>query len=182
GTYRPADVAAEGAHPLRWMKHELQLHGHCDEIPLQFLSAAAVAQYLARRLPGHALPPAVARVLHQNTEGNPLFLVNTIDDLIEQGQLQEIDGHWQLSGPAEDIAARAPQTLWQLVEKQVERLTPDERVVLVSASVAGVEFSAAILAAAGMEARAGELQCEALARRGQFLRRVGIAAWPDGTA
>jgi predicted ATPase/DNA-binding winged helix-turn-helix (wHTH) protein len=182
GTYRPADVAAEGAHPLRWMKHELQLHGHCDEIPLQFLSAAAVAQYLARRLPGHALPSAVARVLHQNTEGNPLFLVNTIDDLIEQGPLQEIDGQWQLSGPAEDIAARAPQTLWQLVEKQVERLTPDERAVLVSASVAGVEFSAAIVAAAGIEARAGELQCEALARRGQFLRRVGIAAWPDGTA
>ena len=41
GTYRPADVAA-AAHPLSAVKQELQLHGHCDEIPLEFLSVAAV--------------------------------------------------------------------------------------------------------------------------------------------
>src|SRR5262249_56599462 len=29
-TYRPADVAS-AAHPLQRIKHELQLHGHCDE-------------------------------------------------------------------------------------------------------------------------------------------------------
>jgi predicted ATPase/DNA-binding winged helix-turn-helix (wHTH) protein len=182
GTYRPADVAADSAHPLKWVKHELQLHGHCDEIPLQFLSAAAVGQYLSRRFPGHGLPSEVALVLHRNTEGNPLFLVNTIDDLIDQGQLREVDGRWRLSGPAEDIASRAPETLWQLVEKQVERLTADEQAVLMAASVAGAEFSAAVAVAAGIDPQHGELRCEALARRGQFLRRVGIAEWPDGTA
>ena len=182
GTYRPADVAAATAHPLNWVKHELQLHGHCDEIPLRFLSAAAVGQYLSRRFPGHGLPSEVALVLHRNTEGNPLFLVNTIDDLIDQGQLREVDGRWRLSGPAEDIASRAPETLWQLVEKQVERLTADEQAVLMAASVAGAEFSAAVAVAAGIDPQHGELRCEALARRGQFLRRVGIAEWPDGTA
>ena len=54
GTYRPADVAA-GAHPLRPVKQELQLHGHCEEMPLAFLSAAAVATYLAQRFPRHEL-------------------------------------------------------------------------------------------------------------------------------
>ena len=67
-------------------------------------------------------------MLHRNTDGNPLFLVNTIDYLIGQGQLQqEVDGRWRLSGPPEDIASRAPETLWQLVEKQVEALAPDEQ-------------------------------------------------------
>ena len=181
GTYRPAEVAAAPGHPLRWVKDELQVHGHCEEMPLEFLSATAVGQYICRRFPKHALPPELARSLHRNTEGNPLFLVNTIDDLIGQGQLREIEGQWQLSGPAEDIAARAPETLWQLVEKQVERLTADEQSVLRAASVAGVEFSAAAVVSATIDPQLGIAVCEVLARRGQFLRAVGVAEWPDGT-
>ena len=180
GTYRPADAAA-GGHPLQRVKQELQAHGYCDEIPLQFLSVASVDEYLSRRFPGHDLPPDLAAVLHGSTEGNPLFLVNTIDDLIGQGQLREVDGRWRLAGRAEDLAARAPQTLWQLVERQVERLTAEEQAILVAASVAGAEFSAAVLVAAGIDAQHGEQHCEALARRGQFLRSAGAAAWPDGT-
>jgi predicted ATPase/DNA-binding winged helix-turn-helix (wHTH) protein len=181
GTFRPADVASDAAHPLRWVKDELQLRGYCDEIPLEFLSAAAVGQYLSRRFPGHGLPSELALVLHRNTEGNPLFLVNTIDYLLGQGQLREVDGQWRLEELAEDIASRAPETLWQLVERQVERLTADEQAALVAASVAGVEFSAALAVAAEIDPQQGELRYETLARRGQFLRRVGIAEWPDGT-
>ena len=181
GTYRPAEVAGAPAHPLRWIKHELQLHGHCDEIPLAFLSAAAVGEYICRRFPKHALPGELALVLHRNTEGNPLFLVNTVDDLIGQGQLREIEGQWQLYGPAEDIAARPPDTLWQLVERQVERLTADERTVLMAASVAGVEFSAAAVVPETIDPPRCGLACEALARRGQLLRAAGVAEWPDGT-
>jgi predicted ATPase len=180
-TYRPADVAAEPTHPLSRIKHELQLHGHCDEIPLEFLTAADVSQYLVRRFPGHGLPAELALVLHRNTDGNPLFLVNTIDDLIGQGQLRPAGGQWRLSGPAADIAARAPETLWQLVEKQVERLTPEEQAVLVAASVAGAEFSAAVAVPAGIDPPRAELRCETLARHGRLIRRVGIAEWPDGT-
>lgn len=181
GTYRPAEVAAEPTHPLRRVKHELQLHGHCDEIPLEFLTAADVDQYLSRRFPGHGLPPELAHVLHRNTDGNPLFLVNTIDDLIGQGQLHPDDGQWRLSGPAADIASRAPETLWQLVEKQVDRLTPEEQAVLVTASAVGVEFSAAVAVPAGIDPQRAELRCETLARHGRLIRRVGIAEWPDGT-
>jgi predicted ATPase len=181
GTYRPADVAAAATHPLRWVKHELQLHGYCDEIPLEFLSVPEVGQYLARRFPGHGLPSELALVLHRSTDGNPLFLVNMIDYLIGQGQLREVDGRWRLSGRAEDVASRVPETLWELVEKQVGRLTADEQAVLVTASVAGAEFSAAVAVAPGMDPRHAELRCETLARRGQFLRAVGSSEWPDGT-
>jgi predicted ATPase/DNA-binding winged helix-turn-helix (wHTH) protein len=180
GTYRPADVAA-AAHPLRWAQHELQAHGDCDEIPLGLFSAEAVSEYLARRFPGHGLPEGLALVLHRNTEGNPLFLVNTIDDLIAQEQVREVGGRWLLSGPPEDIGSPAPATLRQLVEKQLDRLTPDEQAALMAASVAGAEFSAAIVAAAGTGPSRGDVQCEALARRGQFLRAVGTDEWADGT-
>ena len=181
GTYRPAEVATVPAHPLRWIKQELQLHGHCDEMPLEFLSAAAVDQYICRRFPKHALPAELVLMLHRNTDGNPLFLVNTVDDLIGQGQLHEIEGQWHLCGPAADIASRPPETLWQLVERQVERLSADEQGVLMAASVAGVEFSAAALAPQTIDAQRCALMCAALTRRGQLLRTAGSAEWPDGT-
>ena len=180
GTYRPADVASTG-HPLRRVKQELQVHGHCDEVPLEFLSAAAVSQYLSRRFPGHRFPSGLARVLHQNTDGNPLFLVNTIAYLIEKGELREVDGQWGLSRPVDAIALGAPRTLSQMVEKQVERLTAAEQAMLAVASVAGAEFSAAVAVAGGIDLQDGDQRCEALARSGRFLRATGVAEWPDRT-
>ena len=180
GTYRPAEVAAT-AHPLKGVKQELQMHGHCHEVPLEFLGVAAVGQYLARRFPGHRFPSELARLLHRNTDGNPLFLVNTIDYLTDQGQLREVDGHWLLSAPVHDVALRTPRTLWEMVEKQIERLTADEQAMLAVASVAGAELSAAVAVAGGIDPREGERRCEALARSGQFLRAAGVAEWPDGT-
>src|SRR5436309_74762 len=180
GTYRPADVAG-AAHPLKPVKQELQVHGHCEEMPLEFLSLSAVDQYLLERFPGHRFPPELARVLHRTTDGNPLFLVNTIDYLVGQGQLREVDGRWGVAGPVEDVASRTPETLWQMVERQVERLTAEEQAMLTVGSVAGAAFSAAVAVVDGIDPEEGELRCEALARRGHFLRAAGIAEWPDGT-
>src|SRR5262249_60970425 len=42
-------------------------------------------------------------------------------------------------------------------------------------------FSAAVAGAAGIGDHDAERVCEALARRGQFLRGAGVAEWPDGT-
>jgi hypothetical protein len=48
GTYRPVEVLTRG-HPLRGVQQALQMHGHYTELPLSFLSEAAVAAYLTRR-------------------------------------------------------------------------------------------------------------------------------------
>jgi predicted ATPase len=75
-----------------------------------------------------------------------------------------------------------PESLRQLVERQLERLGPEERQIVEAASVAGVEFSAAAVAAGvGGELVAVEAQCEELARRHFLLRPQGVTAWPDGT-
>jgi predicted ATPase len=182
GTYRPADVAAGDAQHLLSVKRELELHGHCEELSLEFLDAAAVAEYLARRFPPGPCPPELALALHRNTEGNPLFLVNAVEYLIARGQMRDAGGRWELSVPVESIAAAVPETLWQMVERQIERLTPDERAVLAVASVAGAEFSAAVVTADEIDGQEGERLCAALARRGQFVRAAGVAEWPDGTA
>jgi DNA-binding winged helix-turn-helix (wHTH) protein/predicted ATPase len=180
GTYRPADLAV-GAHPLKSVKRELQVHGDCEELALGFLTAPAVAEYLDARFARNRFPAGLARILHQNTTGNPLFLVSTIEHLVAREQLREIDGQWQLALSLGDLAAGVPQSLAQMVEEQVERLAAPEQAMLAVGCVAGAEFSAAVARADGIDVRAGEESCATLARRGQFLRAVGVTEWPDGT-
>src|SRR5262249_14490046 len=55
-TYRPADLAV-GQHPLRPVKQELQIHGDCEELPLEFLSEPAVGDYLADRFSSASFEP-----------------------------------------------------------------------------------------------------------------------------
>src|SRR5262249_25721245 len=174
GTYRPVDLIVH-EHPLKAVKQELQTHGLCVELPLGFLTEEHVAKYLTVRLPGGAtgrLPlQRLARVIHRRTEGNPLFMVNLVDYLVTQGVITQVDGGWALHGEAAAVEFGVPASLRQLIEQQLERLSPEDRRVLEAASVAGAEFSAAAVAA-GVEAEVERVEdhCEQLARRGQFLR------------
>jgi predicted ATPase len=82
-------------------------------------------------------------------------------------------------GPAgETVLAR----LQQLIELQLGHLRAEEQDVLAMASVVGVEFAVASVAA-GLQTALDRLEavCEALAQRGQFLEAWGLAVWPDGT-
>jgi predicted ATPase len=101
--------------------------------------------------------------------------------LLVREELREVDGQWELSVSVEDLASGVPHTLGQMVEKQVDRLTPREQAMLAIGSVAGAEFSAALAAADQIDSHDGEECCATLARRGQFLRAIGVTEWPDGT-
>ncbi|HEV8713035.1 MAG TPA: hypothetical protein VGX03_09430 [Candidatus Binatia bacterium] len=99
-----------------------------------------------------------------------------------QGLIRKISGRWELNGRVEDVAGGVPESLRQMIEKQLERLGLADRHVLEVASVAGVEFSAAAVAAgAEEEVVQVEARCEELARRNQFLQSKGIEEWPDET-
>jgi DNA-binding winged helix-turn-helix (wHTH) protein/tetratricopeptide (TPR) repeat protein len=181
GTYRPTEVILS-QHPLKAVRQELQMHGQCKELPLEFLTEAAVAEYLTRRFPGHRFPVELAGLIHQRTDGNPLFMVNMVDYLLAQGILVERDGQWRLEGQLEEVKVGVPEGIQQMIEKQIDRLTPEQQRVLEAASVAGVEFSAAAVAAA-LEEEVDQIEacCEGLGRGGQFLRPTGVIEWPDGT-
>src|SRR5712692_6959294 len=185
GTYRPMDVLVR-EHPLRALKQELQVHGYCTELLLDFLSEAHVAEYLAVRFGVGAVrePPlqTLAKLIHRRTDGNPLFMVNVVNDLVARGVLVQSDGRWELQGRVEELKGGVPESLQQLIEQQIARLRPETQRLLEVASVAGAEFSAAAVAA-GVETEVDviEEQCGELARREHFLRASGSADWPDGT-
>lgn len=180
-TYRPVEAVLTG-HPLRAVKQDLQARGLCRELALGLLNEDAVTQFLAARFPDGQLPGELAQFLHEHTEGLPLFLVNLIDDWLTQGILKKSDAVWRLEADLETLAINVPASIRALIEKQLERLTPDELQALEAASVAGVEFSAAAATAAlGGELLQVEESCESLTRRHHFLVRRGVFRWPDGT-
>jgi DNA-binding winged helix-turn-helix (wHTH) protein len=179
-SYRPAEIIV-GAHPLRAVKQELQAHRLCEELPLPFLTMHAVQQYLTQRLPGPTLPVEVARILHQNTDGNPLFMSNVIDYWIDQGILLQSDGQWRLTTALEDVAVGVPESLRQMIEQQLTGCSPEEHRVLEVAGVIGEEFLAATVAVVLEEhPERVEEWCEHLARRAHILQSRGTHSLPNG--
>jgi predicted ATPase/DNA-binding winged helix-turn-helix (wHTH) protein len=184
GTYRPVNVLLSD-HPLRVVKQELQLHGHCQELALELLTEMEVTAYLRTRLAGGVgrVPlQHLARLIHQHTDGNPLFMVSVVNDLMERGALVEHAGQWDLRVAPEALAVLTPANIRHMIEQQLERLSPEDQRMLEAASVAGVEFSAATVATAtGRRPKTVEEQCARLSRRGQWLKSHGAIEWPDGT-
>ena len=181
GTYRPVDVMVH-AHPLRTVLTELQQHGQCVELALDYLSDVEVTAYLRQRF-GHAgLAADLAPVLHQRTQGNPLFVIAVVDELIRHQVVREGPAGWAMRGGVEALSTIVPATLRALLEQQLAHCSREVQTLLAAASVAGVEFAAAAVAA-GLERSEDEMeaQCATLAHHGQFLQARGRAEWPDGT-
>jgi DNA-binding winged helix-turn-helix (wHTH) protein/predicted ATPase len=168
GTCRPVELILR-QHPLKAGKQELQLHGHCADIPLGYLPVAAVQAYLVQR--GPAATAEWAAWVHRRTDGQPLFMVHVVEELARGGR-----------GPAVPAAAVVPVGLQQLIELQLGQLEAAAQQVLEVASVVGAEFAeASVVAGLPGSLDAIAASCDGLARRGQFIEDRGLAAWPDGT-
>jgi predicted ATPase len=180
GTYRPAEVIS-ARHPLNGVKRELQAHRQCEELALGFLNEGAVAEYLAVRFPDHHFPPNLPHSIHQRTDGNPLFIINLLDYFLTKGLIARLGEEWRLMEALEKVETGMPDNIRQIIEKQVDSLSNEERRVLETASIAGVEFSTSTIAAAlDTDMMQVEETCENLVRRRLFLRTAGSSQWPEG--
>ena len=179
-TCRPLETLASD-HPLKAFHARLSRSGRYHELAPSFLSVNAIEQYLARRFADRELPAGVGQLVHHHSEGNPLFMVNIADDLEQQGVFDDPDGK-RVRQLLQGASLDAPEGLRQLIVRHFEQMSAEEQNMLMAASVAGVEFSvAAVAAALQMEDEAAEVQCVNLARHRQFLRESGTVEWPDGT-
>ena len=181
GTYRPVEVIVR-KHPLQRVRAELRQLPQCQELVLDYLSETAVAAYLTQRFGALPQLARLARLLHQRTNGNPLFLLAVVDELLSRQILHQTHEAWGVSGGFEAVAEIIPESLQILIEQHVEQLSLDDQSLLEAASVAGVEFAAAAVAAGLAQAdERVEARCMALAQQGRFLQASGRAEWPDGT-
>jgi DNA-binding winged helix-turn-helix (wHTH) protein/tetratricopeptide (TPR) repeat protein len=182
-THRPA-AALSAVHPLQALLRELTGRS-CDLVALDALSVEEVEEYLSRRIQASGgdslLMRQVARSIYQRTEGNPLFMTAVVESLLKSENEQRND--WaSLHQRLDQVEHIAPKNLVQAIDQQFSLFSSAEQQLLESASVAGVAFSAAAVAAAGdLQLAAAEDRCAALARRMSFLQRTGEVEWPNGT-
>jgi DNA-binding winged helix-turn-helix (wHTH) protein/predicted ATPase len=182
GVYRSAEAILQ-EHPLISVKQELQMKRLCEELALESLSETAVGEYLTRRFSPQRFVDGLARLIHGRSRGNPLFMVNVVDYLEAEGLISERGGQWRLNVALTEIELGVPEGVRQMIEKQLGRLSRDQRQALEVASVAGAEFDVASVAAC-LEKGVTEIEemCEEMARRHQFLREAPIVELPDGAA
>ncbi len=176
-TYRSVEAIMRN-HPVRLVTQELQQGGQGGFLALAYLTEASVAAYLTQRFGDTSEPEQWASLLYQRTNGNPLFLITLVEELIRQEALVQDGAHWYVRKHLAPILAEIPESIQYLIERQLEALSPEERELLERASVVGAEFSAAVLTE---EVGHADDICTVLARRRQVVQAHGVSAWPDGT-
>jgi DNA-binding winged helix-turn-helix (wHTH) protein/tetratricopeptide (TPR) repeat protein len=160
-SFRLADVVARD-HPLAALRHELRLHGLCEEVVLDPFSESEVAEFVARHSPALARDETFVRTLHERTDGVPLFVASVARDVIAQARDD---------AEATRLAAAAvPENLTAIVDHYIAELGDEQRELLAAAAVCGVRFRVTTIAdALGRDPASTALAIDALARERRWL-------------
>lgn len=103
----------------------IRLHG------LDRMGIAAVAEYML----GKPLPGSVIGIIDQQTDGNPLFVIELLRVLIEESRDAGVD----------PIAVRIPDGVRETIGRRLSRLPPAVNDLLRAAAVIGRDFEARVL-------------------------------------
>ncbi len=180
-TFRPVD-AAMNEHPVRRLKRRLLQEGLATELALEYLDEAAIEEYLCARFGELRGASDLAGMIHEQTQGNPLFMVSFADHVLAEGWLERIDDRWELTRDTEELRSHAPESLRSILESRLEELGSEDRLMLEAASAVGVTFTSQPVAAAlEIEIESVERICSRLANWQFLLECAGPVQWPDGS-
>ena len=140
------------------------------EIALQSLSEEESRELIETILSDRNLPQDLLQMLREKSEGNPFFLEELIQDLIETGALVKQEDGWLLAHQAQKV--RIPDTLQEVIQARIDRLQEQERTTLQTAAVIGRRFGYRLLELISPEN--GNLStCLLNLQRADFIRERG---------
>jgi len=113
------------------------------EILLTNLTAEESRNLLGSLLYPYAVPAALERFILEKVAGNPFYMEEMLNNLLESGALAEKKGSWHFTRPLHDSCM--PRTVQGHVAARVDCLDPHSKRVLQMAAVAGKHFSPALL-------------------------------------
>jgi len=179
-TYRPIEAIIHG-HPMRERVQSLRARRLAEEISVPPLAPAAIRELVRRRFPDAPFELELTQWLQDRGGGHPLFLFNLLEDIVQEGVVNQRGEGWWLDA---DLDARAvPETNQLLVHEHFGRLGCADQSLLMAASILDREASAAALAAIlDADLISVERRASALAARGDILCRRDDLRLPDGTA
>jgi adenylate cyclase len=125
------------------------------QIGLAPLSAEAIDQLLGDLLGSDQSLEDLPELIRARTGGNPFFLEEVVQALLEAGNLGGERGAYRLARPVQ--AGAVPASVEAVLAARIDRLAPREKLVLHAAAVIGKEFAEAVLARV-LELEHGELE------------------------
>jgi class 3 adenylate cyclase len=108
------------------------------EIRLQDLSLSDAQGMLASLLKTDNLPSELKRLVQNKTEGNPFYLEELVNTLIESEALTKENGDWIITRPITE--ADIPPSIHGLISGRLDRLEKETKRILQEASVIGRAF------------------------------------------
>jgi tetratricopeptide (TPR) repeat protein len=181
GTFRPEDIERSN-HPLKSYKAEMQAHRLCEEVALGSLTRDHIAEYLNSTFTPNDFPPEFASLIHEKTEGHPLFATNLLQYMSEHGDISRNNAHWSLVRPLAELDLEVPESVRSMIRKKIDTLTEEERRTLQYASVEGTEFLSTVVASllgedeVDLEERLAHLQ-----KTHRLIETRGEEDLPDGS-
>lgn len=100
-------------------------------------SSSQLAHELLKKLP--EVPEALSSLLVDGAEGNPFYMEELVNMLMDKGAIEADEELWTLH-PERLIATAVPQTLTGVVQARLDALPATERLALQEASVIGFVF------------------------------------------
>jgi DNA-binding SARP family transcriptional activator/predicted ATPase len=148
GTARAEEVPPH--HPLRALLLYLQSTIHVTELALQPLDAAETAK-LATHVAGRELDVDSAMRLYRETQGNPLFVVETMRAGLGAASHGPGAEAWSLSGPRSPTpdASPLPPRVYAVIAGRLAQLSASARELAELAAAIGRAFSLDLLIEAG---------------------------------
>ncbi len=115
------------------------------QVPMAPLGREAIAELLADLLGKDASLAGLAGPIHARTGGNPFFIEEVAQSLIESGHLRGTRGAYRLMTPIAKL--KIPATVQAVLAARIDRLADREKRLLQVASVIGKDFAEPLLAA-----------------------------------
>ncbi len=139
-TYR--DVELEVGRPFAKTLELLLRQKLGMRILLRRLPMSGVESMLAA-LSSQPPPPSLARMVFEQTEGNPFFVEEVFRHLAEEGKLFDENGAFRLTIPVHQL--RVPESVRLVLGRRLERLSGDTLRILTTAAVIGRVFPLELL-------------------------------------
>jgi class 3 adenylate cyclase/tetratricopeptide (TPR) repeat protein len=114
------------------------------QIALAPLGAEAIDELLADLLGSDPSLDGLAELIRERTQGNPFFIEELVQALIEAGSLAGERGAYRLAAPVREDAV--PASVQAVLAARIDRLSPRDKTVLQAAAVIGKEFPGPVLA------------------------------------
>jgi class 3 adenylate cyclase/tetratricopeptide (TPR) repeat protein len=123
--------------------HQMNQIKSYQEIRLQDLSPTDAQSMVESLLKTESVPGELKRFIRDKIEGNPFFLEEVINSLLETETLIHADGQWTLTKPISE--ANVPSTVEGVISARLDRLEIETKRILQEASVIGRAFLYEIL-------------------------------------